>query len=133
MSVIPICYKMPYRDQTQQVQCVTRQSEKAFRSERVFRTMAEGTALQARSCDSENRRRSFSGIDSQSRVWCASDSNTNDKQLSSLSSYFGKLKDDNKSLNTSESSTHSSTNQLSSKKRLEILDAYLDKLDKGKK
>ncbi|EXB97174.1 Rhomboid protease gluP [Morus notabilis] len=92
--------------------------------------MAEGTALQARSCDSKNRRRSFSGIDSQSRVWCASDSNTNDKQLSSLSSYFGKLKDDNKSLNTSESSVQSSTNQLSSKKRLEILDAYLDKLDK---
>lgn len=129
MSVVPICYKMPYRDPTQQAQCFTRQSEKAFRSERSFRTMADGPALQAR-CDSEHRRRSFSGIDSPSRVRCVSDSSTNDKQLGSLSSYFEKLVDDESS-KLFESSLQSS-DQSSSKKGLEILDGYLDKLDKGK-
>ena len=129
MSVVPICCKMPYRDQTPQIQRSTRHSERGF------------TSLQART-DSEHRRRSFSGLDSQRTTvrYSSSESPTNEKQLKSLASYFGKLQNV-KTSNSSDSSSSSSSSysketiasdQHSAKKELKILDSYLDKLDKGK-
>ena len=155
MAVVHICYKMPYKGQTQQIQGLTRQSERGLTCDNMklqdgFRCFSSASndiyrkwnssyskgpySLQTR-CDFEHNLRSVSGVDSPIVFVCSSDSSSNEKQLRSLSSYFGKLQD-RKNLKPSESSTKAreilSSNQFSSKKELEILDAYLDKIDKGK-
>ncbi|PON93496.1 Peptidase S54, rhomboid [Trema orientale] len=157
MAVVPICYKMPYnKDLTLQIQCLTRQSqcERGFTCDNIklvygsrwFSSLSNDmiyrkwnssylrgpNSLRTR-CDFENNLRSVLRFDSQMGFFCSSDSSANEKQLRSLSSYFGKLQD-GKSLNPSETSNKAteiaSTNQFSSKKELKILDAYLDKVDR---
>ncbi|KAF3443907.1 hypothetical protein FNV43_RR13597 [Rhamnella rubrinervis] len=97
-----------------------------------FKNTTEITALQRRS-DAEYHPRSIAGDDSQNMIWYASESSTNEKQLRSLDSYFGKLQEGS-NLHPSDSSNNteellSRSNQFRSKKGLETLDSYLDKLD----
>lgn len=167
-----MCYKIPYRGQTQPIQNVMTESERGFtcdyisildgprcfssvsnkmcrkwhslhptrgllhiRGSLLFKSMNEVAALQTR-CDAQHHLRSISGDDSQDRIRYAADSSTNEKQLRSLDSYFGKLQH-GKDLVPSNSSNKteellSRSSQSRSKKELETLDTYLVKLNKGK-
>lgn len=187
MAVVPICYKIPCRGQTQPIQNVMRESDRGFTCDYIaivdgprcfssvssdicrkwhslcpnidvlikaktrgnaprgplhyggsslFKNMNEVTALQTRCKAQHHLRSKISGDDSHNRMWYALDSSTSEKQLRSLGSYFGKLQDgtnsvsSNSSNKTEELLSRSSQSRL--KKELETLEAYLDKLNKGK-
>ncbi|KAF4382508.1 hypothetical protein F8388_015336 [Cannabis sativa] len=142
MAVVSICYKMPHRNQTQHIQNLMRQNERGMMitcdsvklfSVYIYKKWSSSSnikgpiLLQTRSGFQHNLR-SISETKSHVGIFCA-----NQKQLRSLSSYFGKLQDANKLklLNPAESSNKPlSETQLCSNKKLDILGAYLDKLDK---
>ncbi|XP_062106317.1 RHOMBOID-like protein 9, chloroplastic isoform X2 [Humulus lupulus] len=138
MAVVPICCKMPYRNQTQHIQSLMRHSDRGMMmtcdSMKLFSvymykkwnsSYLKGPILLQTRSDLEDNIRSVSETDSHVGFFCS-----NQKQLRSLSSYFGKLQEAKK-LNPAESSNKAlSDKQLCSNKELDILGAYLDKLDK---
>lgn len=174
MAVVPICSKMPYKDQRGFIcgciasadgpRCFTSiagdicrrwhvsyltthimtktETKKGNASRRLLsnfsKSMTEVTFLR-RAFLTENHLRSTSDNDSPqetfSTVFYASDSSSNENQLRSLDSYFGKLEDDAK---LSPSDTSHIPKQLlrrrghfKSKKGLESLNAYVGKLSEG--
>lgn len=100
-----------------------------------FKTLSEANNSHTR-CDIGHHTRFISRDDcSQGSFWCASDSNNNEQQLRSLDSYFVKLQDcSNHSpsdISNSRAELHRKSNQMKLKKRLETIDAYLEKLNEG--
>ncbi|XP_062152947.1 RHOMBOID-like protein 9, chloroplastic [Alnus glutinosa] len=135
MAVVPICNKMPYKDQSDMcsrwnisyptTDSLTR--TKTREGNALRRLLSYGGSLSFRSmteaCLIESHLRSISDNDSHretiSSVCYASESSNSEKQLRSLDSYFGKLQD---AANLSPSDTSSKTEQLRS------LDSYFGKL-----
>ncbi|KAL5581973.1 hypothetical protein UlMin_014415 [Ulmus minor] len=144
MAVVQLFYKMPHRDQTQQLPNITRQSERGFI---CVSSVSDDMSKKWHSCylntdlssKTKTRARGFSTMVEvtglHSTVCCASkpSSKSNEKQLRSLGSYFGKLQDSSNLSNSDASNKTTETlssSESSLKKGLEILDAYLGKLDK---
>lgn len=154
MAVVPICYKMPYKDQSDMcsrwnisyptTDSLTR--TKTREGDAPRRLLCYGGSLpraclterHLRSSNSEKQLRSldsyFGKLQDVANL-SPSDTSNKTEQLRSLDSYFGKLQDD---ANLSPSDISNKTKQLNgrrdefrSKKWLDSLNTYLGKLNTG--
>lgn len=119
MALAPVCYRVPCKGHIQPIHYVIRGPSSSEGLESSLRCSL------AHDSQEQNR----------GTVRYASDARTNEKQLSSLDSYFGKLQNSTSLPPENVSKTREplgrKNDRLGLKEELDYLDAYLGKLNEG--
>ncbi|KAL6136739.1 hypothetical protein ACLB2K_062034 [Fragaria x ananassa] len=117
MALVPVCYRIPYKGHIQPIHYVIRGP-----------SSSEGLENRLRCSVAHNSQEQNRGT----VRYASSDARTNEKQLSSLDSYFGKLQNSTSLPPENVSKTREplgrKTDRLGLKEELDYLDAYLGKL-----